>query len=286
MGQRGPRPRRARRRRGARARAGRRHRRRRLRPAQPAEHDRRAFATQLAATGQRCPETPIELARVIFDSLALGYARVVAAIERLTGEAIARHPRRRRRLAQRLPEPGDRGRHAASRCWPGRSRRRRHGNVMCRRSRAASCRRSRRRAGAARAALGRARRFAPRESIRWVALVRAIAEAERRARRLSTIPASAPCSDSPGRSAATFSAVAAGADRRRSDRSRRRRGSRAIARIGETSVVNACFSVCSAISASLASCMRGKRRAVDEVRLDVGAHHLHRAASSATRADR
>ena len=44
-----------------------------------------AIRAQLAATGQRCPRTPIELARVIFDSLALGYARVVAAIERLTG---------------------------------------------------------------------------------------------------------------------------------------------------------------------------------------------------------
>ncbi len=35
------------------------------------------------------PETPIETARVVFDSLALGYARVIAAIERLTGEPIA-----------------------------------------------------------------------------------------------------------------------------------------------------------------------------------------------------
>lgn len=48
-----------------------------------------AIRTQLTATGQPCPETPIELARVIFDSLALGYARVVAAIERLTGAPIA-----------------------------------------------------------------------------------------------------------------------------------------------------------------------------------------------------
>jgi len=49
----------------------------------------RAIRAQLTATGQRVPEAPIELARVVFDSLALGYARVVAAIERLTGEAIA-----------------------------------------------------------------------------------------------------------------------------------------------------------------------------------------------------
>ena len=48
-----------------------------------------AIRAQLAATGQRVPETPIELARVVFDSLALGYARVIAAIERLTGEPIA-----------------------------------------------------------------------------------------------------------------------------------------------------------------------------------------------------
>ena len=49
----------------------------------------RAIHAQLTATGQRVPGTPIELARVVFDSLALGYARVVAAIERLTGAAIA-----------------------------------------------------------------------------------------------------------------------------------------------------------------------------------------------------
>jgi rhamnulokinase len=49
----------------------------------------RAIHAQLTATGQRVPETPTELARVVFDSLALGYARVVAAIERLTGDAIA-----------------------------------------------------------------------------------------------------------------------------------------------------------------------------------------------------
>jgi len=48
-----------------------------------------AIRAQLRATGQRVPETPIELARVIFDSLALGYARVVAMIERLTGEPVA-----------------------------------------------------------------------------------------------------------------------------------------------------------------------------------------------------
>jgi rhamnulokinase len=48
-----------------------------------------AIRAQLRATGQRVPETPIELARVVFDSLALGYARVVAAIERLTAEPVA-----------------------------------------------------------------------------------------------------------------------------------------------------------------------------------------------------
>jgi rhamnulokinase len=48
----------------------------------------RAIHAQLTATGQGVPKTPIELARVVFDSLALGYARVVAAIERLTGAAI------------------------------------------------------------------------------------------------------------------------------------------------------------------------------------------------------
>jgi rhamnulokinase len=47
-----------------------------------------AIRAQLTATGQRVPEAPIEMARVVFDSLALGYARVIAAIERLTGEPI------------------------------------------------------------------------------------------------------------------------------------------------------------------------------------------------------
>jgi rhamnulokinase len=48
-----------------------------------------AIGAQLTATGQRVPDAPIEMARVVFDSLALGYARVIAAIERLTGEPIA-----------------------------------------------------------------------------------------------------------------------------------------------------------------------------------------------------
>ena len=48
-----------------------------------------AIGAQLVATGQRVPEAPVAMARVVFDSLALGYARVIAAIERLTGEPIA-----------------------------------------------------------------------------------------------------------------------------------------------------------------------------------------------------
>jgi rhamnulokinase len=48
-----------------------------------------AIRAQLSATGQRVPDAPIAVARVVFDSLALGYARVIAAIERLTGEPIA-----------------------------------------------------------------------------------------------------------------------------------------------------------------------------------------------------
>jgi rhamnulokinase len=47
-----------------------------------------AIGAQLTATGQRVPTSPIEIARVVFDSLALGYARVIAAIERLTGEPV------------------------------------------------------------------------------------------------------------------------------------------------------------------------------------------------------
>ncbi len=46
------------------------------------------IAAQLAARGQVMPEDPAGVARVIFDSLAQGYARVVATIERLTGEPI------------------------------------------------------------------------------------------------------------------------------------------------------------------------------------------------------
>jgi rhamnulokinase len=48
-----------------------------------------AIGAQLTETGQRVPATPIEMARLVFDSLALGYARVIAKIEHLTGEPIA-----------------------------------------------------------------------------------------------------------------------------------------------------------------------------------------------------
>jgi rhamnulokinase len=49
---------------------------------------RAAIAAQLAARGRVMPEVPAAVARVIFDSLAHGYARVIATIERLTGEPI------------------------------------------------------------------------------------------------------------------------------------------------------------------------------------------------------
>jgi rhamnulokinase len=42
----------------------------------------------LAETGQRAPEDPARLARVVLDSLALRYASVVRTIEALTGETI------------------------------------------------------------------------------------------------------------------------------------------------------------------------------------------------------
>jgi rhamnulokinase len=48
-----------------------------------------AIGAQLTASGQGVPETAVAMARVVFDSLALGYARVIASIERLTGEPIA-----------------------------------------------------------------------------------------------------------------------------------------------------------------------------------------------------
>ncbi len=48
-----------------------------------------AIRRQLEATGQAMPATPAEVARIVFDSLALGYARVIASIERLTGTPVA-----------------------------------------------------------------------------------------------------------------------------------------------------------------------------------------------------
>jgi rhamnulokinase len=47
-----------------------------------------AVRALLEAGGHGMPDTPAGVARVIFDSLAQGYARVVAAIERLTGTPI------------------------------------------------------------------------------------------------------------------------------------------------------------------------------------------------------
>jgi rhamnulokinase len=47
-----------------------------------------AIRAQLAAAGVEPPAGPAAMARVIFDSLAAGYARVVATIERLTGTTI------------------------------------------------------------------------------------------------------------------------------------------------------------------------------------------------------
>ena len=47
-----------------------------------------AIRAQLAASGQAMPATHAGVARLIFDSLAVGYARVVASIERLTGSPI------------------------------------------------------------------------------------------------------------------------------------------------------------------------------------------------------
>ena len=50
---------------------------------------RAAIAAQLASRGHAMPDDPAGVARVIFDSLAHGYAKVIATIERLTGEAIS-----------------------------------------------------------------------------------------------------------------------------------------------------------------------------------------------------
>jgi rhamnulokinase len=47
-----------------------------------------AIRAQLTAAGVVPPGEPAAIARVIFDSLAAGYARVIATIERLTGEPI------------------------------------------------------------------------------------------------------------------------------------------------------------------------------------------------------
>ena len=47
-----------------------------------------ALKTQLAETGQRCPDTPAAVARMVLDSLAFRYAEVLAELGRLTGEPI------------------------------------------------------------------------------------------------------------------------------------------------------------------------------------------------------
>jgi rhamnulokinase len=47
-----------------------------------------ALRTQLAETGQACPETPAALTRMVLDSLAFRYAAVLAEISRLTREPI------------------------------------------------------------------------------------------------------------------------------------------------------------------------------------------------------
>ena len=124
VGQRRPRHRCARRRRRRAVRAGRRHRRRRPRPAQPAEHDSR---DSRAARRDRTAR-PRDADRAGARGLRLARARLRAgggddrAPDRRGDPG---HPHRRRRLAQRLPEPGDRRTPPASRSWPGRSRRRR-----------------------------------------------------------------------------------------------------------------------------------------------------------------
>ena len=74
----------------------------------------------LAETGQRVPDDPARLTRVVLDSLAFRYASVVSTIEALSGEAVPGHPHRRGRLPERLPEPGDRRRRLSPR--PGRPR--------------------------------------------------------------------------------------------------------------------------------------------------------------------
>jgi rhamnulokinase len=47
-----------------------------------------AIANQLAESGQRMPDRPSGIARIVMDSLALRYASVLRAIERLTGSRI------------------------------------------------------------------------------------------------------------------------------------------------------------------------------------------------------
>ncbi|MDX2022023.1 MAG: rhamnulokinase family protein [Deltaproteobacteria bacterium] len=48
-----------------------------------------ALSTQLTEAGQTVPESPAAMTKVILDSLALRYARVLQIIERLTGQTVA-----------------------------------------------------------------------------------------------------------------------------------------------------------------------------------------------------
>ena len=76
----------------------------------------------LAETGQRVPDDPARLTRVVLDSLAFRYASVVRTIESLTGETVPGRPHRRRRLPERLPQPGHRRRRGSPRARRARRR--------------------------------------------------------------------------------------------------------------------------------------------------------------------
>ena len=89
-----------------------------------------AIAQQMSETGQAAPADPAAMAKVILDSLALRYASVLRTIEVAHRPHDRRRAHRRRRQPERLPEPGDRGRHRPAGAWPGRSKRPSIGNVL------------------------------------------------------------------------------------------------------------------------------------------------------------
>ena len=120
----------------------------------------------LAETGQRVPDDPARLARVVLDSLAFRYASVVQDDRGADRRDGPRDPHRRGRVPERLPEPGHGRRRRAAPSWPAPRKRRPRATSSCRPwPRAGSARWPRAAALVAQAV--RPRRFEPRERPGW-----------------------------------------------------------------------------------------------------------------------